>query len=181
MIYIISDDDFFSLGILDTLIQSKTFTEIKINSYDFQLFQETDIIIMYTLNLNKTAQILAASLMRNFKIIYAINKGIKINTKNDHWKNFDKNTNILNHLYSLTKKKPINKMTAQSLSRQEENVFDGLLKGKRAVQIAQELGIQPKTVSTHKKNALRKFNISNSHYLSLLTYIHYKMMSLIKQ
>ncbi|EBJ5114618.1 LuxR family transcriptional regulator [Salmonella enterica] len=182
MIYIISEDIFFNLGMNNILAQNKILAKTTHCNYDIRLFNESDIVIIYTLNLHKVAQILAASLLGNFNIIYAMNKSIKLNTINKCWQNTEKSITLFDCLRFFLQKKTIvcnNKMPG--LSRQEERIFDSILKGKRAVQIAQELGIEPKTVSAHKKNALRKYNVSNYHHLSLLTYFYYGKMKLIKK
>jgi len=48
-----------------------------------------------------------------------------------------------------------------SLSRREQEIFDRLVKGQAIVAIAEELGISPKTVSTHKFRLMEKLGIDN--------------------
>jgi DNA-binding NarL/FixJ family response regulator len=47
------------------------------------------------------------------------------------------------------------------LSRQEYRIFELLIAGKRGSEIAQELSLSEKTVSTHKAHVLKKMNLNN--------------------
>lgn len=50
---------------------------------------------------------------------------------------------------------------AVTLSKREQEIFDRLVKGHAIVSIAEELGISPKTVSTHKFRLMEKLSIDN--------------------
>jgi DNA-binding NarL/FixJ family response regulator len=49
----------------------------------------------------------------------------------------------------------------ERLSDREYKIFEMLVAGKRGWEIAQELSLSEKTVSTHKVNVLRKVNVPN--------------------
>ncbi len=58
------------------------------------------------------------------------------------------------------------------LSGREFKIFEMLVAGKRGWEIAQELSLSEKTVSTHKANVLQKMNVSNRTELLLYAIKH---------
>ncbi len=58
------------------------------------------------------------------------------------------------------------------LSDREYRVFELLVSGKRGSQIAHELSLSEKTISTHKANVLRKLNVDNDAQLVLYAVRH---------
>jgi DNA-binding NarL/FixJ family response regulator len=58
------------------------------------------------------------------------------------------------------------------LSEREYRIFEMLVAGKRGCEIAQELSLSEKTVSTHKANVLRKMNVTNRTELVLYAIRH---------
>jgi DNA-binding NarL/FixJ family response regulator len=58
------------------------------------------------------------------------------------------------------------------LSEREYKVFEMLVAGKRGCEIADELSLSQKTVSTHKAHVLRKMNASNRTELVLYAIKH---------
>jgi DNA-binding NarL/FixJ family response regulator len=58
------------------------------------------------------------------------------------------------------------------LSTREFKVFEMLVAGKRGWEIAQELTLSEKTVSTHKAHVLRKMNVTNRTELLLYAVKH---------
>jgi DNA-binding NarL/FixJ family response regulator len=59
-----------------------------------------------------------------------------------------------------------------TLSARELKVFQMLVAGKRGAEIAQELSLSEKTVSTHKAHVLKKMNMTNSTELVLYAVKH---------
>jgi DNA-binding NarL/FixJ family response regulator len=58
--------------------------------------------------------------------------------------------------------KPENRQAHESLSDREFKIFEMLVAGKRGAQIASELSLSEKTVSTHKTHVLRKLRLNSS-------------------
>jgi DNA-binding NarL/FixJ family response regulator len=58
------------------------------------------------------------------------------------------------------------------LSDREYKVFELLVAGKRGSEIAQELSLSEKTVSTHKSHVLKKLNLNNGTELVLYAIKH---------
>jgi len=58
------------------------------------------------------------------------------------------------------------------LSEREYRIFEMLVAGKRGWEIAQELSLSEKTVSTHKSHVLRKMNVTNRTELVLYAIRH---------
>jgi two-component system, NarL family, invasion response regulator UvrY len=58
------------------------------------------------------------------------------------------------------------------LSHREHRIFEMLVAGKRGWEIAQELSLSEKTVSTHKASVLRKMNLTNRTELVLYAIRH---------
>lgn len=59
-----------------------------------------------------------------------------------------------------------------SLSEREYKIFEMLVAGNRGCEIAQQLSLSEKTVSTHKSNVLKKLNASNRTELLLYAIKH---------
>jgi DNA-binding NarL/FixJ family response regulator len=58
------------------------------------------------------------------------------------------------------------------LSNREYRIFEMLVAGKRGCEIAEELSLSEKTVSTHKAHVLQKMNVSNRTELLLYAVRH---------
>ena len=61
-----------------------------------------------------------------------------------------------------TRRKQAPRRTVDLLSKREEEVLRGLVRGERNADIAQQLGISSKTISTYRRRLFEKLNVENN-------------------
>lgn len=70
-------------------------------------------------------------------------------------------SDVAEHLATGIATNFIGELSHKLLSQREHRIFEMLVSGKRGWEIANELSLSEKTVSTHKVNVLRKMNVTN--------------------
>jgi DNA-binding CsgD family transcriptional regulator len=173
MIYVLSEDNYFALGIMETFnTQGLNATLISIaNFHDFNIGKH-DIILLCTHSRANSQVINELIDYSNSKIIYFVDEDIEKHTIKMNGKSVisKKHTGkqVIDFLNKILYKGVF--ASSISLSYKEVLVMDLLVKQKNAHNIAKILNMSPKTVFSHKLNALHKMGFGHLNACSVLLY-----------
>lgn len=174
MIYVISEDTYFSIGI-GALLKN---AEIEVHCISLDTFfnintdiESNDIVLLCAQS--RANSMVLAKLARNTegKVVFFIETIEKNNIFHDYSRGIiSKKTSkedLVTLIQSLNDKFVISPML---LSEMETVVMDMFVQQHTAYNIARLLKLSEKTISTHKTNALRKLGLSNLNVRSVLLY-----------
>lgn len=174
MIYIISEDYFFTTG-LTSLLQLANMNAIPISLYEFSMLNSyitnTDIILMCIQSRDAVAALTKLTRHSLGKIIYFIDTAIEKVVFNEECVSL-----LSKKISSFKAIKTIKRLSTRSSTRsalfssQEVIIMDLLTEQKDANRIARKLKLSVKTVCAHKMNALRKMGVNQLNARSILLY-----------
>ncbi|HBE9181139.1 TPA: hypothetical protein KNH08_004065 [Serratia fonticola] len=174
MIYIISEDNFFTLGLVCTLKQSgivATYLSLDDLSINKDYISRSDIVLTCTQS-REYSQALTHRLKElDAKIIYFIDIALeKGKLSIDHHGLLSKKTKrqeLIDFLRNMHNRSRINTIV---FSGRETVIMDLLAEQKDAFRIAKLLNLSVKTVFAHKLNAIKKMGTSHLNARSILLY-----------
>lgn len=179
MINIISDDQFFLLGAMETLRLSgrpvRAIDIEQVNNLDTLSFGVDEMILISSENdvlINNTLLLAYAC---GIKVISVLDDASGLET-NQSWAYgvISKKTRLPNFTKSIDAIVGNNIHWLAGFTLREMEVMNELLKGKSTQMISREMVISQKTVSAHKVNALKKMGLSRLNAHAITVYGLYK-------
>lgn len=174
MIYIISEDNFFTLGLIASL-KTAELNAIHISLYEFgrikEQLKDNDIVLgciqsrENSLLLSKLAQHVECKVIHFIDTVFEKNI-IETYRKKLISKKVDK-VELISTIKFFEVRDCLRPVT---FSKSETTIMDLLTQQKDAFRISKLMGISPKTVFAHKLNALKKMGFNHLNSRSILIY-----------
>ncbi len=174
MIYVISEDNFFAIGVM-AVLEKANMNVIHVSLDEFRRVSAyigvKDIILMCVQSRLNSLALGKLARSTGGKVIFFIDTAVEKSDFDIYYKRIVSKKALKEELITsikfLESKLFIDYI---SLSQQEVVVMDLFLQQKNAYHIAEKLNLSAKTVFAHKLNALRKLGLSHLNARSMLLY-----------
>ncbi|HGM5491311.1 TPA: response regulator transcription factor [Serratia fonticola] len=177
MIYIISDDNYFSLGAEEIFLSAREkVTTINANSHKDKLrtlsFTSSDVLILSVENAEIITLMLAIARFSSSKVLFVVDNTSERTMINiNSWSQGVLSKKTPTHLFARVVDIDMSYLKAVPLlTLRETCVMNYLAQGKTPYKISKELNISIKTVCAHKISALRKLGLNHLNARSVLIY-----------
>ncbi|WP_189389344.1 helix-turn-helix transcriptional regulator [Buttiauxella sp. B2] len=182
MIYVYSDDVYFSLGLQHILLEAGMDVVLATTGYDFEngsvsYSTQPGLLIVDSHNLSSMQRIVESAMDNGINVIYVEEGGLSLKEE------------CLWPYGILPKKTPVNTLPFiisnlrrarvcwyKHLTVREMSVMNELVKGTSSKDVSKNLCISVKTVSGHKFNALKKMGLTRMNAQAVYIYGKYKIL-----
>lgn len=177
MIYIMSDDDFFSLGVWSVFNNSGEYISILPFSLDswqrqFDMLNNNDILLLAVEFMDLTGQMYQYLSMKDIRVCLFINNAHGYEYFTGHHGIVSRRipaSMIIEAVCRAVKKNALSRIT-DKLTPSERLVMDYLSNGVSVSRIAEFLNVTEKTVYNHKKQAIHRMGINKLRNKAILIY-----------